>query len=340
MPSTERDNRQDAKRGASYRVLVVTNLWPSEADPGYGSFVQAQMESLRPLGVEFDLVFIDGRASRWNYLRAVFDMRRRLRARPYDLIHAHFGLSGWVARCQRRTPVVVSFMGDDVLGRPKRSGRITLYGRFLQASSFILARLASGVIVKSREMKLKLRLNSAHVIPNGVDLGRFRPLDRDEARQTLRLDQKKKFVLFPYDPAEERKRYDLIKAAVVRARARIPELAILLARGVPQECMPLYFNAADVLVLASIFEGSPNAVKEAMATNLPVITVDVGDAAELIGPTEGCYLVPREAAAIAEKIAEVCRRGTRTRGREWITRLSMPNVAKQIVEVYACVLAP
>jgi glycosyltransferase involved in cell wall biosynthesis len=109
-------------------------------------------------------------------------------------------------------------------------------------------------------------------------------------------------------------------------------------RGVPRARMLLYMNAADVLVLASLLEGSPNAVKEAMAVNLPVVTVDVGDAAELIGPTEGCYLVPRDAAAIAEKIVEVCARGVRTRGREWIARLSMPSVAQQVVDVYASVV--
>lgn len=318
-----------------YRVLVVTNLWPSEVDPGFGSFVQAQMESLRPLGVEFDVLFIQGRESRWNYARASAELRRRLKAKPFDLIHAHFGLSGWVARSQFCVPVVVSFMGDDVLGHFKRNGRISIYGRFLQASSFILARLVSAVIVKSREMKSKLRLASAYVIPNGVDLNLFHPMDRVAARRTLGLDLHKKFVLFPYNPNEERKRFDLIEAAVASARESIPELEILHVRGVPGDRMPLYMNAADVLVLASLAEGSPNAVKEAMAANLPVVSVNVGDTADLIGETEGCYLVPREAQAIAARIVEVCRRGTRTRGREWIARLSMENVATQIVEVYA-----
>ena len=319
---------------ASLRVLVVTNLWPTEADPGYGSFVKAQMESLRPLGVEYDVLFIDGRRSRWNYLRTIGELRRRLRAARYDLIHAHFGLSGWVARCQLRFPVLVSFMGDDVLGRPKRNGRITLYGRFLQIAGYALARIIPAVIVKSRPMKEKLHLDSAQVIPNGVDLELFCPIARGEARRALGLEGKKKFVLFPYNPAEELKRYDLIQAAVARAREKIPELEILHARRVPRARMPLYMNAADVLVLASMFEGSPNAVKEAMAVNLPVVTVDVGDTADLIGPTEGCYLVPRDAAAIAEKIVEVCRRGSRTRGREWIARLAMESVAQQVIEVY------
>jgi glycosyltransferase involved in cell wall biosynthesis len=319
---------------ASFRVLAVTNLWPTDADPGYGSFVQAQMESLRPLGVDFDVLLINGRASRWNYLRAVGELRRRLRRAHFDLIHAHFGLSGWVARCQFRAPLVVSFMGDDVLGRPTRRGGITLYGRFLQVSSFLLARLVSAVIVKSHPMKSKLRLSSAWMIPNGVDLELFRPMDQQEARRALGLDPRKKFVLFPYDPAEVRKRFDLIEAAVAKAREQVPELEILPVRGVARERMPFYLNAADVLVLASMFEGSPNAVKEAMAVNLPVITVDVGDAADLIGSTQGCYLVPRAADAIAASIVEVCRRGDRTRGREWIARLAMPNIAKQIVDIY------
>jgi glycosyltransferase involved in cell wall biosynthesis len=321
---------------ASYSVLVVTNLWPTEADPSYGSFVKAQMESLRPLGVEFDVLYINGRESIWNYLRGVWQVRRQLRTKQYDLIHAHFGLSGWVARWQSRVPVVVSFMGDDVLGRPTRSGRITLAGHFLRISGFILARLATAVIVKSRQMASTLGLPSAHIIPNGVDLHLFRPMEQQQqARQALGLDSGKKFVLFPYNPEEARKRFDLIQAAVSLAREQVPSLELLMARGLPQEQIPLYMNAADVLVMASVLEGSPNAVKEAMATNLPVITVDVGDAAELIGPTPGCYLVRREAAAIAEKIVEVCRRGERTNGRDWIRKLSMEAVAEQIVEVYA-----
>ena len=319
----------------TYSVLVVTNLWPSESDPGYGSFVQAQMESLRPLGVEFDALFIDGRASRWNYLRGVRRMRACLRQKRYDLIHAHFGLSGWVARCQCRVPVVVSFMGDDVLGRPCRDGSITAYGRFMQVSSFLLARIVAACIVKSGEMKSKLGLASALVIPNGVDFNLFRPLDRNEARQALGLDPLKKYVLFPYDPAEQRKRYDLIEAAVAEAQARNPAIEILHARSVPRQRMPLYMNAADLLVLASVFEGSPNAVKEAMAVNLPVVAVDVGDVRQLIGSTEGCFIVPRDAKLMAEKIVEVCRNPVRTKGREHIARLSIENVAKEVIAVYA-----
>jgi teichuronic acid biosynthesis glycosyltransferase TuaC len=323
---------------ARYQLLVVTNLWPTEADPGYGSFVQAQVESLRPLGVEFDVLFINGRESRWNYARAIGQMRRMLRARPYDLIHAHFGLSGWVARCQFRVPVLVTFHGDDVLGQFKRNGGITLLGRFFQVSSFLLARIVSATIVQSRQMRSRLRWRSAVIIPCGVDLDSFQPLDQAEARRALGLDAHKKYVLFPYDPWVARKRYDVIEAAVARAREFIPELEILQVCGVPHARMPFYMNAADLLVLASLAEGSPVAVKEAMATNLPVVTVDVGDTRDLIGPTEGCYLVRRDAKEIATRIVEVCRRGKRTRGRDWIARLSIEKVAQQVVELYSAVV--
>ncbi|MGO8786641.1 MAG: glycosyltransferase [Terriglobia bacterium] len=323
---------------ASYCVLVVTNLWPTEADPSYGSFVKAQMESLRPLGVEFDVLFVNGRESKWNYLRGIRQVRSQLRRKRYDLIHAHFGLSGWVARWQWRVPLVMSFMGDDVLGRPARSGRITFGGHLLGISGFIMARLAASVIVKSRQMASVLHMPSAHIIPNGVDLNLFRPMEQQQAREMLGLDRGKKYVLFPYNPNEARKRFDLVEAAVALAREQVPGLELLVARGLPQEQVPIYMNAADVMVMASMSEGSPNAVKEAMATNLPVITVDVGDAAESIGPTVGCYLVRREAPEVAEKIVEVCCRGGRTNGREWIQKLSMEVVARQIVEVYAEVL--
>ena len=119
-----------------YRVLVVTNLWPYEGDPSYGSFVQAQMESLRPLGVDYDLLFVNGRLSRWNYVGAIPELKRRLRVGAYDLIHAHMALAAWVGRCQLRLPLVVSFLGNDVPGKVDRRGRTTLYGRLLEMSSF------------------------------------------------------------------------------------------------------------------------------------------------------------------------------------------------------------
>jgi glycosyltransferase involved in cell wall biosynthesis len=318
-----------------YRVLVVTNMWPNEADPSFGSFVQDQLESLRPLGVEYEVLFVNGRQSRWNYLFGIGEVRRRLRAGNYDLIHAHFGLSGWVARFQLGTPLVITFHGDDVLGRPATDGHITPTGRFFQASSYLLAPLASAVIVQNRQMRRALRMESAEIIPCGIDLELFRPMDHGEARCLAGLAPGTKYVLFPYNPQEQRKRFDLIAAAVAKAREELPQLEILQVRRRPHSEMPLYMNAADVLVMASMIEGSPTAIKEAMATNLPVVSVEVGDVADFIYESDGNYIVPRDAAAMAAKIVEVCRREERSRGRERLIPFSMPATAKRIMEVYS-----
>ncbi len=321
------------------KILLVTNMWPTATRPGFGGFVKEQAESLRAFGVEYDVLFINGRESRWNYLRSVGDLHRLLRRSQYDLVHAHFGLSGCVARLQARAPLVVTFHGDDVLGRLKKNGRIALIGRLFQISSFALARRAEAVIVQSQEMKRKLRLSRAEVIPCGVDLNLFRPMEQAEARRKLGLSAEKKYVLFPYDPAVEGKCFPLAEAAVRLAALEIPGLEMLRVLGRPHAEMPFYMNAADALIMTSFSEGSPVAVKEAMAVDLPVVTVDVGDTAELIGQTPGCHLVPRDAAAIAAKIAEVCRSGARAHGRDAIARLSMETIARRIVDVYDRVLS-
>jgi len=321
--------------GRTYRVLVVTNMWPNQADPSFGSFVQDQLESLRPWGVYYDVLFVNGRQSRWNYLFGIGEVRRRLRAKNYDLIHAHFGLSGWVARFQLRVPLVITFHGDDVLGRPATDGHITPAGRFFQASSYLLAPLASAVIVQNRQMRRALGSESAQIIPCGIDLELFRPMDHLAARREAGLDPEKKYVLFPYNPEEQRKRFDFIAAAVAKAKALLPQLEILQVSKKPHSAMPLYMNAADVFVMASMIEGSPLALREAMATNLPVISVDVGDAADLIFESDGNYIVPREVDAVAEKIVALCRCGERSRGRERLIPYSVPATAKKILEVYS-----
>ncbi len=319
---------------STIRVLVVTNMWPHEADPSYGIFVREQMESLRPLGVEYDVLFVNGRQSRRNYARAIFQMRRRLRARHYDLVHAHFGLSGCVARFQLRAPLVVTFHGDDVLGKFNFRWRITLLGRLFQISSFLVARLASAVIVQSWEMRRWLRLDSARVIPCGIDLQLFQPTDRLKAREILRLDPAKKYVIFAYNPDEARKRYDLVKAAVERARESVPELEILHVRGKPHAKVPLYLSGADAVVIASMAEAGPLVTKEAMATHLPVISANLGDVVELFGDSRGNYVVPRDPKVIAERIVEICHTGIRSDARDRLAPHAMEATAQKILEVY------
>ena len=98
------------------RVLAVTNMYPTDDEPGFGAFVFEQVDALRRLGIEVDVLSFDGRRDRTAYLRAVARLREQARG-GYDVVHAHYGLSGAVAMLQRRVPVVTTFHGSDIFRR-------------------------------------------------------------------------------------------------------------------------------------------------------------------------------------------------------------------------------
>jgi len=97
-------------------------------------------------------------------------------------------------------------------------------------------------------------------------------------------------------------------------------------------------NACDVLVLVSDGEGSPMVIKEAMACNLPIVSVPVGDVPEVLGNTEGCYLCTQEPQDVAEKLELALRRGKRTNGRKTISHLEIGAISRRIITVYRNVL--
>ena len=95
-----------------------------------------------------------------------------------------------------------------------------------------------------------------------------------------------------------------------------------------------YLNAADVLVLLSNLEGSPNVIKEALVCNCPIVSSDVGDVDERIEGIDGCVLTGFEPAEIAQKIRQVLDFNSRTKGREKSGYLTTDNIATRISDVY------
>ncbi len=309
------------------RVLVVTNMYPTADKPAFGTFVRDQVESLRAIGVDVDVFFMDGKASRLNYARGFADLRRRLRRHaPYNLIHAHYVFSGLVAISQRRLPVVLTHHGIEVV--------LGWQGHLCR---WITPRV-DAVIVTSRGVKRALGDEDAVVIPCGVDMARFAPMPQAEARARLGLPSDAKLVLFAGEPRPE-KRLEMIQAAVGLLAAEDSRVQLVVASNRPHEEMPLYMNACDALALASDFEGSPMVIKEAMACNLPIVSVDVGDVAEIMGDTEGCYLCERTPEDMAAKLRLALARGGRTDGRRRVAHLSLEATARQILAVYERVLA-
>ena len=307
------------------RVLVVTNMYPHKGAEDFGTFVYDEVRALRELGVGVDVFYVDGRSRRLHYLLALPAFWRHLRARAYHLVHAHYALTGVVARVQWQKPLVITFHGNEVAIS------------FTAPLSKVLARLADGVIVTSRWVAEHLGARVDAIIPPGVDLNLFRPMDMQAARQALGLPTDRRLALFVGQRRPD-KRIWVIEAAVARLQAQGWPVDFVMASGEPHDRIPLYMNAADVLVLVSEAEGSPMVIKEAMACNLPIVTGDLGDAREVIGDTPGCFFCDRTVEGTAAAIAEALRFGRRTSGRTRVQHLSLEATARRVRAVYEQVL--
>jgi len=292
------------------RVLVLTNMWPTASRPYLGVFTQRQIEALRSEGVQATVLPIDGE-QRGAYARAALRvLALNFGRRRYDLIHAHTGHCGVLACLQLRYPVVLSYVGYDLdahLGEAETL-RTTIERHVFRLLSVFVAR----TIAKSARGARRLppigsvrRRND--VIPNGVDREHFRPAPRDQARRMLGWNHSDPVVLFAADPERKEKRFELCRAAFMRAREGIPNLRLEVAVDVAPDLMPLWYSAADVLMLTSVAEGSPNVVKEALACDLPVVSVDVGDVSDVIGPVSLSCVRPADPGALAEALVEVVR---------------------------------
>jgi glycosyltransferase involved in cell wall biosynthesis len=304
------------------------------------------MRSVADAGVGVDVMFVDGRTSRMAYLRAATKaMALNFRRRRYDLIHAHTGHCGAVARLQWRYPVLVSYVGYDLYGKPRACGGITIKSRIEAALFRQLSRFVRSTITKSSQMESLLPAASRPrntVLPNGVDRRMFRPIQRLAARRRLGWPDDELVVLFAADPAVSRKRYDLARAGCEAAATDVSALRLRICSGRRQEELALAMNAADVLLVTSIAEGSPNVVKEALACDLPIVTSDVGDVRTVLDGVSRCRVIPADpdavtvAAALRELLAEA---PARSDGRASSTNLAVDVVAAQLVAVYERVRA-
>ncbi len=273
-----------------------------------------------------------------NYLTAWWRLRRHLKQRNYDLVHAQFGQSALLP-WPKRLPLVVTFRGCELLGDKGPDGRTTWAGKLLQRLCQMAAARADAVITVSKHMIGCLPSSiRPYVIPSGLDFEQLPLLPQAEARRQLELTANSRLVLFVGSPEEARKRYELARQAVAILHQTLPA-QLILAWQTPHKDIPLFMSACDVLVFTSFQEGSPNVVKEALACNLPVVSVAVGDVPQRLRGISGCEVCSDDRPeTIAAALEKVLRKGQRIRGREAVQELDERLLTTKLIEIYRSVL--
>jgi teichuronic acid biosynthesis glycosyltransferase TuaC len=285
------------------------------------SVIESQAEALEKAGARV-IRFAITEGGIKGYVNSVFKLYSFYRKNSYDVVHAHYFQSALAATLACPKKIVVSLMGSDV----NEAGKLQLrFIRFLSRFAWHLT------IVKSEEMLS--RVPRAMIIPNGVDFEQFMPMDKAVCMKTVSFDQSFKNLIFvAEDISSPNKNFGLAQKAVEQTGRK--DIKLIPVTKVHQGQLVYYYNAADALLFTSKKEGSPNVIKEAMACNCPVISTPAGDVPELLKDTDGTFVVDPDPVSIAEKIALMIDRGTRTNGREKLKHLDSRVISELIIREY------
>lgn len=316
------------------RILFVSS--GNNSTFGISSIIRNQGESLQRLGIQLDYFPIKGKGF-IGYLKNIHLLKQYLRIHEYEIIHAHNGLCGIVGFLaggnKVNSKLVVSFMGDDLVGENQIDGSYTWFGDIMVSiNKWFAEKKFKTVIVKSAQMQKIISRANSIILPNGVDFKQFYPMDKQEARKRLGIPPEEQMILFVADPTRPEKNYRLARHAAAMLSGDSSELRVI--QGVPQDALNKYYNAADVCLLTSFHEGSPNVIKEAMACNCPIVSTAVGDVKEVIGTTRGCYITSFEPEDVMEKLKMAFAFGQRTNGRDNIKHLESSIIAEKLIKLY------
>lgn len=321
-------------------VLVVAALAETPNFSHGGIFTRRQINSVRRLGIHCDVMAIAGYRTPLAYPIAAAKLAQlSLNGQHrYSLVHAHGGETALAATAYRGAPLVVSYLGSDVLGHPRRNGQVPISRRLRSTVIRQHSRLAAATITKSAPMEPALPASVRgrnRVIPSGVDLELFKPKPRDSARAELGWNPDERVILYAADPDNACKRFPLAKAVTARVASQLEHVRMQVAHGVHPEVMPTLMNAADCLLHPSASEGSPNVVKEALACDLPIVATPVGDIPERLTGVENCFVCAPTVDQLAAAVIACIDRPTRSNGRERSRVPDEREVAEQVAALYA-----
>lgn len=302
------------------KVLFVASGNQGKASP----VVKAQGDALVKAGVDVDYFLIKGKGIK-GYLSQVRPLRKYWKAHHFDVIHAHYSLSAYVASLAGVKPLVVSLMGSDVKATGWHSKFVRLFSKLF---------CWKDVIVKSKDMAEAVRIKDVNVIPNGVDMDLFVLMDKNKCQKRLGWDEGKKHILFPANPSRPEKDFQLAQDAI---KLLDQNVAIHVFQQVEHQETVYLFNAADAVLLTSKWEGSPNVIKEALACCRPIVSTNVGDVKERLVGIEGCYVAEtREPAELAGLLKRALDCEKPTKGRDAIFSAGLDNIQilKKIINIY------
>lgn len=314
------------------RILIITPEWENLP------FISQQVMFLVRKGIYIDVFQYKAKRKLQNYLKAWLKLRTHYDLNQYDLIHAHFGQSGLIALPSRKQ-CVVTFHGSDLQGIVGRDFRYKFSGVILRLlSKFVASHVKQVIIVSNHMVEFLPRGVDPQVIPCGVDLELFYPMDKETCRKQLCLPKTKHLILFGGRPYIPGKRLPLAMAAIGLLKTQL-DIELIIMNDVPHKCVPYYINACDLMLLTSLHEGSPTIVKEALACNVPVVSVDVGDVRERIGDIKGCALCRNDSPQeIARSILAVLACGNRINSRSKIENLDEKLIAQRLFNLYGSIL--
>lgn len=302
------------------KVLFVASGNHGKVSP----VVKAQGDSLVKAGLEVDYFLIKGKGMK-GYLRQIRPLRKYWKEHHFDVVHVHYSLSAYVASLAGVKPLVVSLMGSDVKATGWHSRLVRLFSKLF---------CWKDIIVKSKDMAEAVRMKQAQIIPNGVDMDWFVPMDQKACRDKLGWKEGVRHILFPADPKRPEKDFQLAQEAVKLLNENVE---VHVFQQVEHNDTVFYYNAADVVLLTSKWEGSPNVIKEALACCRPIVSTNVGDVKNRMSGVEGCYVAethePDELAGILKRALEW--KGN-TKGRDAIIsdKLGSKQIAEKLITIY------
>lgn len=322
---------------SSPRVLFVV---PGDGQGSSMIFVRRQAESLVAEDIDVNLFYLGSRTSPRQLLAELFRFRTCVaRFRP-DVIHAHFGTvtALFAAFGCGTLPLVITYRGSDLNPAPASyRWRAKLRAACGRLFSQLAALRAQKIICVSRRLRDRLwwRGGVVAIQPSGVDSDVFRPEPRLPARRRLGWSDDESVALFHAGRDVRVKRLDLAQAAVDQARRKVPSLRLEILDGsVPSSLVPSLMNAADCLLLTSFSEGSPSVVQEALASNLPIVSVAVGDVEERLHGVDHSTVALPDAAALGVALARLVDPPRRSNGRQKSPEFCSRRLARELKEIY------